>query len=87
MLSLWEMAKAYGTPPSRLLHVGHPLAAFYLDRAINAFGAAFEHDLRKSQEGAKKSEAQKAMAANAVRMRWLGTGQFASVPKSAGRRA
>lgn len=66
------------------MQIDEPLAAYYLDRAVMAFGSRLELELEKSEQG-KKSDTQRAMARGMVLNRWLGVTAFAD-PRKAQRR-
>lgn len=51
----YQQAKFYRCRASELLGIDHPIAAYFLDRAVFAFGSALSAEL-ESIEGENKSE-------------------------------
>lgn len=77
----YQSCKAYRCRPSELLDITEQPTAYFLDRAVQAFGTALETELEKAGQG-KKSKGQVAMAQRMILNRWLRTpGQFAEPTK------
>jgi hypothetical protein len=66
------MAQTYHCRPSDLVGPLHPLTAFYLDRAIFAFGQEIEADLEAAGKKAK-NEKGASVKQQMVLNRWLRT--------------
>lgn len=73
------MADTYHCRPSELLGLqGDPVTAFYVDRALFAFGTTIDSELEKAAEKGK-TDASRAMKQQMVLNRWLraeGGGRF-----------
>lgn len=80
MWSLWNMAKSYSCRASELLGVQEPLVAFYVDRAVAAFGSLVDKEIEEAKNR-KGSDAQRQMRVSMVIHRRLGAGSFASPPR------
>jgi hypothetical protein len=57
----YQQAKFYRCRASELLHIEDPIAAYFLDRAVFAFGQALVHELDKCQSKTKEETEQKQM--------------------------
>jgi hypothetical protein len=73
---LWQQSKDYRSRPSQLMGIDEQPLAYFIDRAVWAFGSRVEAEVRKVQAG-DKSERQKEMAGRMVMNRWLGGALFA----------
>lgn len=68
----WRLSRAYHCRPSELYGIGHPVQAFFFDRALWLYGTTLEADLEKVAAKAKKPK-QAEQAQIRVLQKWLGT--------------
>lgn len=66
------MAKAWGTLPSRILHIDDPYIAFCVDEAVYAFGAAIEGELNEMKKAKGEKDETFARRKEAAFRRFIG---------------
>jgi hypothetical protein len=70
LAAAWSRVKAFGTQPSAVLRIRHPLVAYAVDSSVSLWGLSFDAALQEAASAAKTPEAA-AKAQQRVLRAWL----------------